>query len=98
MVRQSSPDLFAEALPEGLLYRENAVGGVQAEALVSEITRLPFKPFEFHGYLGNRRVVSYGWRYDYAGRALRESAPIPAFLLDLRVIAGELAGLAPEQF
>jgi hypothetical protein len=30
---------------------------------------VPFKPFAFHGYLGNRRVVSFGWRYDYGARA-----------------------------
>lgn len=57
---------------------------------------LPFKPFEFHGHLGNRHIVSFGWRYDYAGRALRESDAIPEFLFPLREIAATLASLVPE--
>jgi alkylated DNA repair dioxygenase AlkB len=54
---------------------------------------LPFKPFEFHGYLGKRQIVSFGWRYDYAGRTLRQSEPMPAFLLPLRERAAAVAGL-----
>jgi alkylated DNA repair dioxygenase AlkB len=37
--------------------------------------------------------VSYGWRYDYAGRRLRESEPMPPFLLPLRELAASVAGL-----
>jgi len=29
-----------------------------------QLKGLPFKPFEFHGYLGKRRIVSFGWRSD----------------------------------
>jgi hypothetical protein len=28
---------------------------------------LPFREFEFHGFTGKRRTVSYGWRYDFNG-------------------------------
>ena len=59
----------------------------------SQLEALPFKPFEFHGYLGKRRIVSFGWRYDYAGRALRASEPIPDFLEPLRQRAAAVAGL-----
>ncbi len=54
---------------------------------------LPLKPFEFHGYLGKRRVASFGWRYDYAGRALRASEPMPDFLEPLRERAAVVAGV-----
>lgn len=57
------------------------------------IEQLPFKPFEFHGYLGKRRIVSFGWRYDYSGRALRPSAPMPDFVEPLRHRAAAVAGL-----
>ena len=58
---------------------------------------LPFKPFEFHGYLGKRRIVSFGWSYDYGGRRLRQSAPMPQFLQPMRERAAAVAGLEPEQ-
>ena len=98
MTPQARPDLFAETLPEGLVYRPDVLDAAHADALVDVFRELPFKPFEFHGYLGNRRVVSYGWRYDYAGRALREAAPIPDFLTELCAHAGALAGIPGEQF
>lgn len=58
---------------------------------------LAFKPFEFHGYQGNRRIVSYGYRYDYTGRALRASEPMPDFLMSLREIASQFSGIAAER-
>jgi len=65
----------------------------EERAWVGRIEALPFKPFEFHGYLGKRRIVSFGWHYDYAGRALRQSAPLPDFLEPLRDQAAAAAGV-----
>jgi alkylated DNA repair dioxygenase AlkB len=92
------PDLFTEALPEGFAYAENEIDDAREKLLLRAIEKLPFKPFEFHGFFGNRRIVSYGWRYDYAGRALRESDPIPDFLMPLRAIAARFAKLPAERF
>ncbi|HEX3972844.1 MAG TPA: alpha-ketoglutarate-dependent dioxygenase AlkB [Stellaceae bacterium] len=99
--RSSAADqiaLFAPepALPPGFAYREDVITVAQERALVERIAELPFRPFEFHGYRGNRRVVSFGWRYDYGARAVAAAAPIPPFLLPLRERAGAIAGLAPE--
>jgi alkylated DNA repair dioxygenase AlkB len=88
-------DLFGRdvRLPPGFVYRENILSDSEEMAAVRSFETLPFKPFEFHGYLGNRRIVSFGWRYDYSGRALQESAPLPGFLLELRERAADFAGL-----
>ena len=51
----------------------------EEEALARELAALPFKPFDFHGHLANRQVVSFGYRYDYDRRAVVEAAPFPAF-------------------
>jgi alkylated DNA repair dioxygenase AlkB len=82
--------------PSGFRYWPDAFTAAEERDWLREIEALPFKPFEFHGYLGKRRIVSFGWRYDYAGRALRESAPMPAFLLPLRERAATHAGLAAD--
>jgi alkylated DNA repair dioxygenase AlkB len=90
-------DLFGKApeMPGGFAYRDNAVSQGDGEALVSIFATLPFKPFEFHGYLGNRRTVSFGWNYDYSGRALRKGEALPDFLRPLQAIAAEFAGVRP---
>ena len=57
---------------------------------------LPFRDFEFHGYTGKRRVVSFGWHYDFSAQHLRKADDIPDFLLALRAAAAAL-GLPPER-
>ncbi len=39
-------------------------------ALAASLAMLELKPFEFHGHLGNRRVASFGLRYDYSLRSV----------------------------
>ncbi|MGH9943895.1 MAG: hypothetical protein ACRD9R_16240 [Pyrinomonadaceae bacterium] len=45
---------------------------------------LPFRNFEFHGYTGRHRVVSFGWYYDFSGRRLQKADDIPGYLLSLQ--------------
>ena len=92
-------ELFALApsVPLGFAYGEELISAAEERALVAPIAALPFKPFAFHGYFGNRRVVSFGWRYDYGARALEQAPPIPSFLLPLRALAARFAGLAPDR-
>jgi alkylated DNA repair dioxygenase AlkB len=79
-------DLFAAptGLPEGFRYHPDVLSVGEEEALARELAQLPFKPFDFHGYLANRQVVSFGYRYDYDRRAVVEAAPLPSFLEPLR--------------
>lgn len=88
-------DLFesAPSRPEGFSYWPDSFSSAEEEAWLRQIETLPFKPFEFHGYLGKRRIVSFGWRYDYAGRALRASEPLLGFLEPLRRRAAAVVGL-----
>jgi hypothetical protein len=44
--------------------------------LIKEFSRLPFKEFEFRGFLGKRRTVSFGWRYDFNVRELQTAEGI----------------------
>jgi len=82
------------ALPEGFVYRPELVAPEQEVELIEHFRELDFREFEFQGYLGKRRVVSFGLHYDFAERRVREAAEIPAFLLPLRDRAAGFAGLA----
>ena len=91
-------DLFAAkpSLPAGFAYRDDLITPAEELGLLKRLEDLPFKPFEFHGYLGKRRVVSFGWRYDYGARTLQASDPIPDFLLALRSGAADFAGVSAQ--
>jgi len=82
----SQTDLFAAptGMPEGFRYYPDILSIEEEEALARELEQLPFKPFDFQGFLANRQVVSFGYRYDYDRRAVVEAAPFPAFLIPLR--------------
>ena len=77
-------------LPEGFAYRPDLLSPAEETELLKRFGQLDFKPFEFHGYLGNRRVVSFGLHYDFAGGGGRTAHEIPAVQLTLR---GKAAGL-----
>jgi alkylated DNA repair dioxygenase AlkB len=91
-------ELFGAGLPEGFRYRENVLTEAEEQTLAGQFAQLPFRPFEFHGYLGKRRIVSYGYRYDYGERALRDSAAFPEFLVSLRGKAAAIADLPADGF
>jgi alkylated DNA repair dioxygenase AlkB len=82
--------------PEGLRYRPELIDTIDEDALIARVQELPFRDFEFHGYTGKRRVVSFGWHYDFTGRKLRKADDIPDYLLSLRMVAAGFADLEPE--
>ena len=88
----------AAGLPEGFGYRPEFIGAAEESSLVARVRELPFRDFEFHGYTGKRRVVSFGRHYDFSARQLREADRIPDFLLALRTAAASFAGVKPEEF
>lgn len=96
----AQPSLFeTEAqLPDGFRYRPDLLFKEDERALVAEIARLPFRAFEFHGFEGKRRVVSFGWRYDFGDAKLHRTEAIPEFLLPVREKAARFAGIDAAAF
>jgi alkylated DNA repair dioxygenase AlkB len=88
-------DLFASppALPEGFRYQRELISHEMERLLLEQFRALPFKEFEFHGYTGKRRIVSYGWQYDYSEAKLRKTEDIPEFLMPVREAAARFADL-----
>jgi alkylated DNA repair dioxygenase AlkB len=90
---QSTP---VEPMPEGFRYAPDMINAADEARLVGAFAELPFKEFEFRGFLGKRRVVPFGYRYDFNGGGRKQAEPMPPFLLQLRDRAAAFAGLAPD--
>jgi alkylated DNA repair dioxygenase AlkB len=84
-------------LPEGFRYEENLLSPDQEWALIASFKRLPFREFEYRGFFGKRRTVSFGWRYDFNVRELQETEHIPTFLLPLRRTAAKFANVSEDR-
>jgi alkylated DNA repair dioxygenase AlkB len=80
--------------PEGFTYASEIMPPLEEQKLIEKIKHLPFREFEFRGFLGKRRTVSFGWRYDFNVRELQEAENIPTFLLSVRQKAARFASLA----
>ena len=89
---EGTPDL-----PEGMRYERELVPADKERALVDQLSALPFKEFEFHGFLGKRRTVSFGWHYDFNGGGLKQAGELPDFLTTLRKRAAKFADLDPSE-
>jgi alkylated DNA repair dioxygenase AlkB len=85
------------SLPEGLEYRAELVSPDEEAELLEHFRELDFREYEFHGYLGKRRVVSFGLHYDTNESAVPTTEDIPGFLLPLRRKAADFAKLAPSE-
>ena len=86
-----------DPLPQGFRYQPDFLSAAEERALAGLLAGLPFKEFEFQGFLGKRRVVSFGWQYVFDGSGLRKADDMPEFLLPLREKAAAFAGIQPEQ-
>ena len=95
---QNADDEAANPL-EGFRYQPAFIEKDVEEALIKRVRQLPFQEFDFHGYKGRRRVVSFGWKYEFSGGGqLHKADEIPEFLLDLRSRAASFAKLKPAAF
>jgi hypothetical protein len=50
-----------EDFPDGFRYEPELITPEEEIELLAHISELPLREFEFHGYKGKRRVVSFGW-------------------------------------
>ena len=90
--------LFDTPLIAGLRYAEDMIGADEERVLVSELSAADLSPFRFHGWLGNRKTQSFGWRYDFENASFTPAEPIPDWLEPLRGKAADFARLQPEDF
>jgi alkylated DNA repair dioxygenase AlkB len=91
-------ELFQDppAFPQGFRFQREFIPLEAERSLLEQFRALPFRDFEFHGFTGKRRTVSFGWAYDFGREELRKADEMPPFLLPLREAAAGFAGLAAE--
>jgi DNA oxidative demethylase len=90
--------LFDAPLVPGLRYSESLIGEGEEEALIERLLATDLSPFRFHGWLGNRKTRSFGWRYDFDDASFAPTDPLPGWLEPLRETAAAFAGVEPEAF
>jgi len=90
--------LFDAPLIAGLRYAEQLIGEAEEERLIERLIASDLSPFRFHGWLGNRKTKSFGWRYDFDDASFAPTDPIPEWLSPLRESAAAFAGVQPEDF
>jgi alkylated DNA repair dioxygenase AlkB len=90
------PPLPSE-LPDGFLYRPEFISSEEENELLREIAKLEFQAFDFHGYIAKRRIVEYGFEYDFTSRQAQMARPLPAFLDPFKVRAAAWAGIRADE-
>jgi hypothetical protein len=84
------------SLPDGLRYRDEFITAPDERELLNSIRSLPFAPFQFGEFEGKRRVVSFGWKYDYSLRRLQSAEPIPTWLDHPKALVADFIGQVLE--
>lgn len=90
--------LFNETVIAGLKYEGELIGSDEAQRLIEHLLQLELAPFRFHGWVGNRKTQSFGWRYDFDDSTFSRGEPIPLWLQSLRETAAAFAGIRSEDF
>jgi alkylated DNA repair dioxygenase AlkB len=99
--RSTQQSLFppAATLPaDGLHYREGFITPDEEQALLARIATLPFENAKYQQYTARRRIVSFGYAYDYSRHERLPAAPLPQWLTPFVERAAELIGVGAEEF
>jgi alkylated DNA repair dioxygenase AlkB len=68
------------SLPNGFVYRPNFLTEEEERELLGFIEDLPFEHSRLGEYTARRRVISFGWGYDFRRKKLIVGKPLPPFL------------------
>ena len=83
-------------LPEGFVYREEALSSDEEARLVEGLRTLAFGEVRMRGQVARRRTIHFGWTYGYETWRVEPGPPIPEFLVGLRALAARLAAVEGE--
>ncbi len=90
--------LFDEPLIAGLRYDEDLITEAEEKTILDRLMTLELAPFRFHGFIGNRKTQSFGWRYDFDDASFTRTEAIPEWLQPVRERAARIAGVQSHDF
>lgn len=96
MKTQSSLALDQPLPVSGLHFRADAISKAEEARLIAEINEIDLPQFAFQQWTAKRRTKSFGYLYDFRNADFGPTEPIPNFLMPVRKIAGEFAGVVAE--
>jgi alkylated DNA repair dioxygenase AlkB len=91
-------DLFGTVLPDGLVYQPAFISVAEEAQLLAVIAELPFQEALYRQYTAKRRIMSYGFSYDFSHQKLDPGPPLPEFLLPLREKVAQWLGIPAPEF
>lgn len=99
----TQPDLFgadgaAPTEPSGLAYQQEFITQSEELKLINMVLALPLRPAAYKQYTAQRRVVSFGWSYDYDNNVLLDAPQVPAEFDFLRERVAAWSGVAASSF
>lgn len=87
----------APRLPSGFMYCPAFLSEEEEGGLVEIFRTLPFEVFQYRGFQARRRIVAYGWTYDFNTNELSRAADIPEFLQPVLIRAAEATNIPAEE-
>ena len=86
------------AAPPGFRYEAGFLSPDEEAGLLAHISGLPFEAMRYKQYVAQRRIVSYGGRFDFDRNALLAADAAPPWLQPLRERIAAWAGLPTDAF
>ena len=71
------------ALPNGLIYRPEFLSPAEEEILITYIENLPLEHPLYEDHEAKRRIMSFGWGFNFRSGRLIPGPPLPPFLRGL---------------
>jgi len=93
----TQPDLFNAPVLAGLHQANAIITPSEEQDLIASIDAAELLPFRFHGWVGKRLTVMYGWRYDFDDASFGPAEAIPDWLLPLQAKAAGFVGLRRDE-
>jgi alkylated DNA repair dioxygenase AlkB len=92
------PSLFAVSaqVPDGFIYQENFISESEERELIGDVQKVHLTPFKYYQFTGKRRTASFGWQYEFGSSEITTAPDVPAFLLPVRIRAGNFFGIDPN--
>ena len=96
VTRDLSLFLISTNVPDGFIYRPSFISEAEEHELIGEIEKIHLAPFKYYQFTGKRRTASFGWEYEFGTSDITPARDLPAFLLPIRIRAGQLFNIDPN--